>query len=62
MFHKEKLVTTPYQRVLNLLSFLLFTGIIPLSCPDLVKRYRMKSLLTITSPEKQMLLEANLLY
>lgn len=27
MFHKEKLVTTPYQRVLNLLSFLLFLGL-----------------------------------
>ena len=27
MFHKEKLSTTPYQRVLNLLSFLLFLGL-----------------------------------
>ena len=25
MFHKEKPVATPYQRVLNLLSFLLFS-------------------------------------
>lgn len=27
MFHKEKLTTTPYQKVLNLLSFLLFLGL-----------------------------------
>ena len=27
MFHKEKLSTTPYQRFLNLLSFLLFLGL-----------------------------------
>lgn len=27
MFHKEKLVTTPYQRILNLFSFLLFLGL-----------------------------------
>ena len=27
MFHKEKLTTTPYQKVINLLSFLLFLGL-----------------------------------
>lgn len=27
MFHKEKLATTPYQRILNLFSFLLFLGL-----------------------------------
>lgn len=38
MFHKEKLSTTPYQRFLNLLSFLLFLGLFlyPVLIPSLI--------------------------